>query len=183
MAKKSSSPSRHPSTLSAPKTQKTPKSPKIGTGNGSGKGGDDESTVSHDKSLSSTGSAGSSDVVQRQTEVLGTGEKKGQSSSSKLSHIFHRAAPKIPTNSESSSKAINNEQDSDSDDDQPSGNHLRIGSEKSEDSQASKDSPLVDAEGYTIRKEAKRKESTSSSSSWDSDEDDRKVDTRKIKVK
>lgn len=46
----------------------------------------------------------------------------------------------------------------------------------------SKDSPEVDSDGYTIRKPVARKTSSTSDSSWDSDDNDGKVDTYKIKV-
>ena len=105
------------------------------------------------------------------------GEKKA-TSASKLTSIF-RAAPKIP-NSESSSKAIQDpESISESDDE----HKLRINSEKSDTgSMNSKDSPEVDSDGYTIRKPVARKTSSTSDSSWDSDDNDGKVDTYKIKV-
>jgi hypothetical protein len=124
---------------------------------------------------SDSSSQNGGDASSHDKSSVGSSEPKNdilKVSSSKLTSIF-RAPPKIPD----SAKVAKDDDSSDSDDEQ----QLKISDKSDNQSVHSKESHTVDAEGYVIRK-PERKQSTTSDSSWGSD-DDGKIDTRHIKVK
>ena len=88
--------------------------------------------------------------------------------------ILQKAPP-----SESGAKITGKDDESGSDSENDSRDHLRIGSENDD-----KDSPSVDEEGFTIPKPERKNSTTSESSGWESDENEKgKIDTfGKIKV-